>query len=101
TNRDLPRLALQGLFREDLLFRIRVVHLHVPPLRERREDIRPLLHHFIEHRAPALRLTKAAWEAIESYRWPGNVRELQNVIEQLASGPSVRAFHVAALPVMT
>ena len=100
TNRDLPRLALQGLFREDLLFRIRVVHLHVPPLRERREDIRPLLHHFIEHLAPALRLTKAAWEAIESYRWPGNVRELQNVIEQLALVASDRAVDVDVLPWM-
>ena len=85
TNRDLPRLVLQGLFREDLLFRIRVVHLHVPPLRERRADIPPLVHHFIERLDPDLRLTNAAWDLIASYHWPGNVRELQNVIEQLAS----------------
>jgi len=98
TNRDLPRLALQGLFREDLLFRIRVVHLHVPPLRERREDIRPLVHHFIERLDPALRLTNAAWDAIGSYHWPGNVRELQNVIEQLASVASDGAVDVDELP---
>jgi transcriptional regulator with GAF, ATPase, and Fis domain len=98
TNRDLPQLALQGLFRQDLLFRIRVVHLHVPPLRERREDIRPLLHHFIERLAPALRLTNAAWDAIGSYRWPGNVRELQNVIEQLALVASDRSVDVDLLP---
>jgi len=98
TNRDLPQLALQGLFRQDLLFRIRVVHLHVPPLRERREDIRPLVHHFIERLAPALRLTNAAWDAIGSYHWPGNVRELQNVIEQLASVASDGAVDVDELP---
>jgi transcriptional regulator with PAS, ATPase and Fis domain len=98
TNRDLPRLALQGLFREDLLFRIRVVHLHVPPLRERREDIRPLVHHFIERLNPALRLTNAAWDAIESYHWPGNVRELQNVIEQLASVAPDGAVDVDEFP---
>jgi len=98
TNRDLPQLASQGLFRQDLLFRIRVVHLHVPPLRERREDIRPLVHHFIERLAPALRLTNAAWDAIGSYHWPGNVRELQNVIEQLASVASDGAVDVDELP---
>ena len=98
TNRDLPRLASQGLFREDLLFRIRVVHLHVPPLRDRREDIRPLVHHFIQRLDPALRLTTAAWDAIESYHWPGNVRELQNVIEQLASVPADGAVDVGELP---
>ncbi len=98
TNRDLPQLALQGLFRQDLLFRIWVVHLHVPPLRERREDIRPLVHHFIERLAPALRLTNAAWDAIGSYHWPGNVRELQNVIEQLASVASDGAVDVDELP---
>jgi len=98
TNRDLPQLALQGLFRQDLLFRIWVVHLHVPPLRERREDIRPLVHHFIERLDPALRLTNAAWDAIGSYHWPGNVRELQNVIEQLASVASDGAVDVDELP---
>jgi len=98
TNRDLPQLALQGLFRQDLVFRIWVVHLHVPPLRERREDIRPLVHHFIERLAPALRLTNAAWDAIGSYHWPGNVRELQNVIEQLASVASDGAVDVDELP---
>jgi len=98
TNRDLPRLASQGLFREDLLFRIRVVHLHVPPLRDRPEDIRPLVHHFIERLDPGLRLTKAAWDAIGSYHWPGNVRELQNVIEQLASVASDGEVDVDELP---
>lgn len=98
TNRDLPKLASQGLFREDLLFRIRVVHLHVPPLRERREDIRPLVHHFIERLDPGLHLTNAAWDAIASYHWPGNVRELQSVIEQLASAASGGPVGVDELP---
>ena len=89
TNRNLAELVGQGQFREDLLYRLRVIHFHVPPLRERQEDIRPLANHFLSRSKSAVRLSDEAWQALERYRWPGNVRELQNVIEQvmwLASG---------------
>src|SRR3954449_4820811 len=65
TNRDLDRMTAAGTFREDLLYRIRVLHLHVPPLRERPEDIRPLLEHFLTRIDPAVRLSDAAWAALE------------------------------------
>jgi transcriptional regulator with PAS, ATPase and Fis domain len=84
TNRNLSELVAQGQFREDLLYRLRVIHLHVPPLRERREDIRPLAQHFIARSGRPVMMTDDAWQTLEGYRWPGNVRELQNVIEQLA-----------------
>jgi transcriptional regulator with PAS, ATPase and Fis domain len=83
TNRDLSELVGQGQFREDLLYRLRVIHLHVPPLRERPEDIRPLATHFLARAERPVLLSDEAWLAIERYRWPGNVRELQNVIEQV------------------
>jgi len=75
-----------------------VVHLEVPPLRNRREDIRALIAHIIDKTGVALTLSDEALEVLERYHWPGNVRELQNVIEQLAwlEGPSV--VGVADLP---
>jgi DNA-binding NtrC family response regulator len=85
TNRDLPQLVREGRFREDLWYRIRVLHVHVPPLRERREDIRPLFEHFSRHLDAPLDLTDAAWACLEEYQWPGNVRELRNIVEQLAA----------------
>ena len=84
TNRDLAERVASGHFRKDLLYRIKVVHLHVPPLRERREDIRPLIAHAIARSGRAIRLSSDAQKALERYNWPGNVRELQNVVEQLA-----------------
>jgi DNA-binding NtrC family response regulator len=84
TNKNLGELVRAGQFREDLLFRLRVIHLHVPPLRERPGDIRPLVDRFLEKLGRPIRLTDAAWRALERYRWPGNVRELQNVVEQIA-----------------
>jgi len=91
TNRNLPDLVSKGQFREDLMYRIMVVHLEVPPLRNRREDIRALIAHIIEKTGVALKLSDEAMQTLERYHWPGNVRELQNVIEQLAwlEGPSV------------
>ncbi len=83
TNRDLRELVRAGQFREDLFYRLQVIHLHVPPLRDRREDIRPLAQRFLEATGRRVSLTDAAWEALERYRWPGNVRELHNVIEQI------------------
>ena len=85
TNRNLAEMVGAGQFREDLLYRLRVVHLHVPPLRERREDIQPLMTHFLEKHGRSRPVSDDAWQALQRYRWPGNVRELQNVVEQMVS----------------
>ena len=82
TNRNLAERVAAGEFREDLLYRLRVIHIHVPPLRERRADIRPLVEHFATTRRSPARFTSEALALLERYRWPGNVRELQNVVEQ-------------------
>jgi DNA-binding NtrC family response regulator len=83
TNRNLGELVTKGQFREDLMYRIKVVHLDVPPLRERRVDVRPLIQYLIAKSGAALSISEEALRALEEYRWPGNVRELQNVVEQL------------------
>ncbi len=83
TNRNLSEMVRLGEFREDLLYRLQVIHIHVPPLRERRPDIRPLAMHFIGASPRQVSLTDEAWTIVEQYRWPGNVRQLQNVIEQI------------------
>ncbi len=72
-----------GQFREDLLYRLRVIHLDVPPLRERPEDIQPLTRHFLARAGRELTFSEDALRAFQRYRWPGNVRELLNVVEQL------------------
>jgi two-component system response regulator AtoC len=87
TSRDLTKLIAEGRFREDLFHRLNVVPIHVPPLRERPSDIRPLAHHFAERLARrlgvrAIALTEPALAALEAYEWPGNVRELENAIER-------------------
>lgn len=89
TNRDLLATARSGAFRLDLYYRLSVFPMELPPLRERREDIRPLAEHFlalVRGRLGTRRLRVAGeqWELLESYGWPGNVRELQNVIERAA-----------------
>jgi transcriptional regulator with PAS, ATPase and Fis domain len=84
TNRDLTRMVDEGRFRLDLLYRLRVVHLDVPPLRRRVEDIAPLVEHIVGRLGRRVRLTAQAMAMLETYDWPGNVRELQNVIEQAA-----------------
>ena len=83
TNRDLSERVAAGHFREDLLHRIKVIHLHVPPLRDRREEIRALVNHAIAKAGRPIRFSEEALRAMERYRWPGNVRELQNVVEQI------------------
>ena len=98
TNRDLMKEVEAGRFRSDLFYRISMVSIHVPPLRERREDIAPLIAHYNERLAdqmgkPPLEFAPEAIEALEAYRWPGNVRELRNVVSRLcllASTPLVR-----------
>src|SRR5690606_11858597 len=82
TNRDLRLAVREGRFRGDLLMRLAQVEIHVPPLRERIEDIRPLIQHFLSGR-PGTRpaLGRSALHILESYAWPYNVRELRNAIE--------------------
>jgi transcriptional regulator with GAF, ATPase, and Fis domain len=97
TNRDLESLVRHGRFREDLFFRLNVLPLVVPPLRDRREDIPALVAHFLQRYAtkmqkPVRGVEERTLRALESYRWPGNVRELENVIERavvVASGEDV------------
>ena len=83
TNRNLQDMVTKGTFREDLLYRINVGQIEVPPLRDRREDIKALVLNVITKHGRAITLDAAAMEALERYRWPGNVRELQNVVEQM------------------
>jgi DNA-binding NtrC family response regulator len=83
TNTSLAEEVAAGRFREDLLYRLDVVHLHVPPLRDRREDIRALVEHLVGRAERRIAFSDDALAALESYRWPGNVRELQNVVERL------------------
>ena len=83
TTRDLGELVAHGQFREDLMYRLNVVHLHVPPLRERHDDVRPLAEWKSRKLGRPLVCTSEAWGALEHYYWPGNVRELSNVVEQL------------------
>ena len=82
TNRHLPDLIAAGQFREDLLYRLRVIHLEVPPLRERRDEIPMLVSHFIARTGRRASFTEEAMQALCRHRWPGNVRELQNIVEQ-------------------
>jgi transcriptional regulator with PAS, ATPase and Fis domain len=83
TNCDLPQMIAQGQFRKDLFYRIKVVEIYLPPLRDRPEDIRPLIEHLSMRYGREPRFSDAAWRALENYRWPGNVREVQNVVEQI------------------
>jgi two-component system, NtrC family, response regulator AtoC len=87
THRDLPALVASGAFREDLMFRLDALSLHLPPLRERREEIEPLAELFLQRAreqwsASARRLSRNAITALTAYSWPGNVRQLKNVIER-------------------
>ncbi|HWN67672.1 MAG TPA: sigma 54-interacting transcriptional regulator [Haliangium sp.] len=87
TNRDLRAMVAAGTFREDLYYRINVINLHIPPLRERPGDLEILVAHFLgKHRrgmAPTKKLARACLERLLAYTWPGNVRELENEIERL------------------
>ena len=87
TNRDLERTTAEGGFREDLYYRLSVIPIHVPPLRERREDLPILANHFLKKYAPAagksiLRIAPDSLLALTGYDWPGNVRQLENTIER-------------------
>ncbi len=103
TNSDLQRLIEAGRFREDLYFRINVLHLHLPPLRERREDIPVLAATFVERACtrlglPAKELHRDVTALLEAYSWPGNVRELENVIERAVAMERSSLITVGSLP---
>jgi sigma-54 specific flagellar transcriptional regulator A len=99
TNRDLAREVAEGRFREDLYYRLNVIHLHLPPLRERMEDLDALVPHFFQSalemagRDDLVGCDEDAMDALRAHDWPGNVRELENTVQRavlLAPGPWVR-----------
>jgi len=103
TNADLESLVERGAFRQDLYYRLKVVTIHVPPLRERREDIPALVEGFLDELAranavPRKKVTPEAMAALESYRWPGNVRELKNVLESLLVSSPGELIRLEDLP---
>jgi DNA-binding NtrC family response regulator len=103
TNRDLHAAVAAGTFRQDLFYRLDVIHIVVPPLRERREDIPVLLEHFLEyyarHHASPRSWSQDAIDLLSAYDWPGNVRQLRNVVERMllrSAGPLIQADDVPA-----
>ena len=103
TNRNLREMIGQGTFREDLFYRLNVIHLLVPPLRDRREDIPGLANHFLDHFTRrgsyvVRQISPEAMEALSGYGWPGNVRELENVIERLAVTGGGQTIQLDDLP---
>lgn len=99
THRDITRRVVDGLFRQDLLFRLKVLTLTVLPLRDRREDIAPLAKVFLrDEKRQGLRLSAAALRILEGHAWPGNVRELQNVIKHGAALSEDGVIDVHHLP---
>ncbi|MEJ2239582.1 MAG: sigma-54 dependent transcriptional regulator [Gemmatimonadales bacterium] len=102
TNRNLEKMVAEGTFRADLFYRLQVVPIRIPPLRERPEDIAPLAVHFVERLSRDLRrepvvLTTEALDVLEGYDWPGNVRQLMNVLERvmiLEATPEIRPEHL-------
>jgi two-component system response regulator PilR (NtrC family) len=105
TNRDLKAIAAEGKFREDFYYRVSVIPIHVPPLRERREDVEALARHFLkkfllEMSKPERNFSPEALAVIQDYPWPGNVRELENAIERAVavSRETEAAINVEHLP---
>jgi transcriptional regulator with GAF, ATPase, and Fis domain len=102
TNRDFMAHIASGAFRQDLYYRLNVIHLHMAPLRDRREDVHLLLNHFIERSCQEYRLSRPAISPealaiLTAYDWPGNVRQLKNVVERMVlkqSGPVILASDV-------
>ena len=86
TNRDLQKEIQEGRFREDLFYRLNVLSIHIPPLRERRDDILPLATHFLQNYADGreLVMSKSVVKKMTAYRWPGNIRELENACQRMA-----------------
>jgi len=100
TNRDLDAAQKEGKFRKDLYFRLNVVTLHLPALRDRKSDVSPLVHYFLDRFAPdkAITISPAAMKCMLQYDWPGNVRELENCIERAVALGSQEIIDLADLP---
>jgi transcriptional regulator with GAF, ATPase, and Fis domain len=103
TNRDLPKEVAAGAFREDLYFRLNVIRLDIPPLRERLDDVPLLFDHYLDafsetHRVARPVMSPAAMEALVAHRWPGNIRELKNVAERLVLRMTGEIVSPADLP---
>jgi two-component system response regulator PilR (NtrC family) len=103
TNRNLRSAIQQGLFREDLYYRIAVINIHLPPLRERVEDIGLLAYHFVRSYSEKagkklLGISREALACLEAYHWPGNVRELENTIERAVALETTESILVGQLP---
>src|SRR4029078_8871856 len=103
TNRDLREMIKQGTFREDLFYRLNVIHIVVPPLRDRRQDIPLLVDQFLarftqDNNSPITGLSPVALKALNEYSWPGNVRELENVIERLVVTVNRPSVEIEDLP---
>src|SRR5687767_7011139 len=104
TNQDLPKLVTEGRFREDLFYRLNVIPIHLPPLRDRREDIPLLAEHFLAKYAaqmekPIHTISHEAHDLLAAYAWPGNVRELENAIERAVALEQTEAILPESLPV--
>jgi two-component system nitrogen regulation response regulator NtrX len=100
TYKDLSAEIAAGRFREDLYYRLNVVPIHVPPLRERKEDIPLLAGYFLrrQHPGPAKSLSPEAMRALSEYNWPGNIRELKNMIERLVIMTQSQQITLSDLP---
>ena len=98
TNRNLSEDVRRGRFRQDLFFRLNVITLRIPPLRERREDIPVLAAYFLDKHSAGLRFSPAVEEALLKYDWPGNVRELENTVHRMSAVSAGRDLGVHDLP---
>ena len=98
TNRDLAREVERGTFRRDLYYRLNVVTLRLPPLRDRKEDLPSLIEHFLRRLGARHTVTRECLDAMLAYEWPGNVRELENCIQRMVAINSGPLLHTADLP---
>ncbi|MGD2125375.1 MAG: sigma 54-interacting transcriptional regulator [Desulfobacteraceae bacterium] len=103
TNQNLEEMLAERRFRKDLFYRLNVIPLHIPPLRERRDDIMPLTTHLLQQLAeeaslPEINIDSEAEEALYHYHWPGNIRELSNVLERVLSSLEGDTIHLSDLP---
>src|SRR5437660_1845036 len=98
TNRDLASEVEKGAFRRDLYFRLNVINIRLAPLRDRKEDIPALIHHFLSRAGGGYSMTAEVMEILISYDWPGNVRELENCVQHMVAINSGPLLHGADLP---
>ena len=103
TNQNLEEMITDGRFRKDLFYRLNVIPLHIPPLRQRKGDIIPIARHLLMSMAQEANLVhinigKEAQKALRNYEWPGNVRELSNVLERVISALETDTIHLQNLP---